>query len=82
MPDAMPDMVWVEDRSWRTPSQYTRCRMQGCSQPPVADFFRTGRRSSWWAYCADHLFGRKIEGGKVLHGVHPESDAAKRGYTN
>jgi hypothetical protein len=79
----MPDMVWVPDRQWRTPSHYSRCRMLGCTAPPVADLRRghKGHRPRWWAYCADHLYGRRVgPSGEVLTQVCADSPAAERGY--
>lgn len=29
---------------------------------------------SWWAYCADHLYGRWIEDGQVMHWILAASD--------
>jgi hypothetical protein len=78
--------VWVEDRSWRVPSRATRCRREQCPNPPVADLLRwtvyqgLGRRRTPWAYCADHLYGRRVEDGKVLCEVEEGSLAALRGW--
>src|SRR5262249_51967340 len=38
-----------------------------CRVPSVAEFNR-GRlgRPSWWAYCADHMYGWWIEDGQVM----------------
>jgi hypothetical protein len=63
-------MVWVPDPEWRTPSEYERCRQPVCPNPPVADlkrrrYYRGGMRPVWWAYCAEHLYGRRIVDGVV-----------------
>lgn len=77
------EMVWVEDRRWDTPSLYQKCRRGSwCHNPPVADLKR--RRShgwAWWAYCADHLYGRKLINGKVMIQVRLGSRSALRGYS-
>jgi hypothetical protein len=71
---------WVvfEDPDWRLlEGQHTkRCRNwrahRGAGPLAVAELKRhrwthTGRRvPQWWAYCADHLYGRWVEGGHVL----------------
>lgn len=31
------ERVWVEDRDWRVPSQYRKCRRLRCPNAPVAD---------------------------------------------
>lgn len=71
------ELVAVEDRSWRLVSG-KRCRWYGggyfqatCGAPAVAelDRDRTGRRPKWWAYCPDHLYGRWIENGQVMHWI-------------
>lgn len=45
-----------------------------CSNPAVAELNRERRtwaqsgsvtRPAWWAYCADHMYGRWIENGQV-----------------
>lgn len=77
-----PDRVWVPDRDWRVlaTGQFKPCRCGRCRQPAVAELFRKGRkRSGWWAYCPEHLYGRQIVT-VVMVSVHPESDSAKRGY--
>ena len=79
--------VWVTDRDWEVLSLDTtlKCRkttgkpLGGCSKPAVAEL---KRRNGWWAYCAGHLYGRKVEDGVVKVEVHPDSIAAKRGYVS
>lgn len=73
--------VWVEDLSWHVPSWYDKCRSRQCPNAPVADLSRKwGHGFKRYAYCADHLYGRRIVDGKVLFGVRPDSPAAKRGW--
>lgn len=60
------------DHDWTTTksSPSTRCRRRGCDHPPVAWLNRGYRgRPSWWAYCADHMYGRWVEDGVVKHWV-------------
>ena len=68
---------WQPDPSWRYGSYYRKSRQPHCDNLPVADLqrysFRT-HRYSWWAYCADHLYGRKIENGQVLHNILVKDD--------
>jgi hypothetical protein len=75
--------VAVPDKAWRVDSG-RQCRMIGghprirCAEPAVAAMNR-GRRvygrgvsDSWWAYCADHMFGRWVEDGRVMHWIAEE----------
>lgn len=59
---------WVADENWKVGGGY-KCRMLRCPNRAVAAFRRNNRHAiqgwSWWHYCADHLYGRKIEGGVV-----------------
>lgn len=70
----------VPDTDWRVLPEERRhyfCRRMGaghvmCTNFGVAELQR-GRSStrsrfgrSWWAYCADHLYGRWIEDGVVM----------------
>ncbi len=67
------------DTGWRL-DQGRRCRFtvrghRQCGADSVAAFNRGrhsrthGRVDSWWAYCADHLYGRWIEDGNVMHWI-------------
>ena len=50
---------------WRA-SPGGKCRRQCCPGPAVAAVWRPGTlRSSWWRYCAEHLYGRWVEDGAV-----------------
>jgi hypothetical protein len=65
---------------WRVSArpESRRCRWgagfghRACGAPAVAELNRghlndqMERRDSWWAYCADHLYGRWIEDGRVM----------------
>lgn len=67
-------------REWRTLPAETRkrCRRRligrvaadgsyrTCQEPAVAELDRGRRRPMWWAYCADHMYGRWIEEGVVV----------------
>ena len=67
---------WVTDPDWSmVPAlvQDKRCRHGGgfhnkaCGRPAVAALKRSrGRRPSWWAYCEEHLYGRRLVDGVVL----------------
>lgn len=81
------ESVAVPDPNWR-PMLGKRCRrMTGpgrtvCREPSAAEMnrgyaARSGpRRENWWAYCADHLYGRWIEDGKVMHWILREKQDA------
>jgi hypothetical protein len=66
---------WVpESENWRLATSEEmatrKCRRlfgphrPGCGKPPVAALLR-GR--VWWLYCDEHLYGRRIEDGRVMH---------------
>ena len=60
--------------TWRVlhPNKKRRCRwLEGhplriCPNEAVAELNRGSRYEIWWAYCADHMFGRNIINGKVI----------------
>ena len=67
-----------------------RCRagssryVKACGAPAVAELNRGrhnwqfGKRTdSWWAYCAEHMYGRWIEDGRVMNWVVVKNEAAQ-----
>lgn len=59
-------LVWVPENvnEWRlvaAPRQ--KCRRPGCRRPAVAEMRRS---NGWWRYCDWHLYGRRIEDGRLL----------------
>jgi hypothetical protein len=77
--------VWVPDRLWTTEPEIIDgrlCRMKvgraSCRRPAVAALARS---NGWWCYCAEHLYGRRIENGVVEVEVAAQSPAAERGFT-
>ena len=81
-----------EGEDWR-PVTGKRCRAQAgdrkaCGGPSVMEINRgrmtrrrlTGRyenRPCWWAYCADHTYGRWIEDGRVMHWIVREIEGGE-----
>lgn len=79
--EAPSGYVWVpvpEDGRWQ-PLRVTvapgvpglRCRLMTarhqCGKPAVARLNRsTSGTPNWWAYCAEHMFGRWVEDGAVM----------------
>ena len=69
-------MEWVIDKQWivLSPDTASLCRywsgqpMIFCRQKAVAQMLRGWRHQTWWAYCADHLYGRTIREGVVYYG--------------
>jgi hypothetical protein len=69
---------WVpEGVDWKVGGDGCKCRRLRCPNRAVAALLRNQRNPSrlpgapmyirvWWHYCADHLYGRKIENGVVL----------------
>ena len=75
--------VWVEDRQWRKLDVPKQCRFLGGS--PRTKCHNTAafgllRSNGVWAYCEEHMYGRRIQDGIVKLEVHSDSPAAKRGY--
>ena len=77
------------DNQWRL-TNGKRCRAgssryaTACGAPSVAELnrgrrnWRLGKRTdSWWAYCAEHMFGRWIEDGHVMCWIAVEDEAAQ-----
>jgi hypothetical protein len=67
----------VEDPDWK-PDTTRRCRAGAypghpmCGRPSAARLWRKwghGNRPSWWHYCAEHMYGRWVEDGTVLHWI-------------
>lgn len=63
-------LEWVPDPEWELTETTRKCRgARGCDKPAVAAFRRKHRggycNHRWWYYCADHMYGRKIEDGVV-----------------
>lgn len=77
------ERVAVPDESWHLAADEGRkCRQSRCPNAAVAKFKRHHsygpRRWQWWHYCAEHLYGRWIENGRVMHYVVAGSPAHER----
>jgi hypothetical protein len=68
---AVPDLAWAPDTT-------RRCRAgaaphhPACGRTSAARLWRKAKRAgrpSWWHYCAEHMYGRWVEDGIVLHWV-------------
>jgi hypothetical protein len=70
------ERVWVRDDQWVVLAEHERagryCRWgakpgrAACSRPAIALLRRRhGAGHRWWAYCAEHLYGRRIRDGRV-----------------
>ena len=68
---------WVPDPSWTVLSATTntKCRFMArvggrnvrCEHQAVAQFLRNSRKIGprWWAYCEQHLYGRRLRNGLI-----------------
>jgi hypothetical protein len=69
---------WAPDTHWTTDPAVIAgrgCRFTGgprqkvCGKPAVAAlnrrYHRAGAKPSWWCYCGEHLYGRRIRDGVV-----------------
>ena len=61
--------VWVADPDWvllqegsTAKCRYTIAKYRICRAPGVAQL---QRGDQWWAYCGEHLYGRRIRNGHV-----------------
>lgn len=68
------EYIWVPDRDWILLGDFThaQCRSgarKRCPNRAVAALKRASSRAYcgyiWWNYCGDHLYGRRIENGRV-----------------
>jgi hypothetical protein len=64
------------DADWEVTDEVgRRCRFvagqrrTACGRPAVARLMRGRRRRTWWYYCGEHLYGRWVEAGRVVHSV-------------
>lgn len=82
--------VAVPDKDWRVMTNGAagipgrQCRFMvgrtACGKAAVAKMDRrfrlsANKRSSWWAYCGDHMYGRWVEDGVVMVWVVREIEA-------
>lgn len=79
--DPVPDGYHLEvldnEPNWKyDPGTGRICRQMKCKNPGVGAINRgwtshkTGKSyESWWYYCAEHLYGRWIEGGKLCRWI-------------
>lgn len=64
---------WVDDDDWKILSEQDsrKCSMRRCTATAIAMLRRKHKRFAsgfaWWAYCGQHLYGRKIENGVVKY---------------
>lgn len=75
--------VWVKDRQWEKLQMPKICRFYGgypryrCHNKAE---FALRRSNGLWAYCLEHMYGRRIRDGIVELEVAADSPTAKRGY--
>ena len=77
------EQEWKPDTDWTLISSQMKCRSTtrvgkrpvSCQGQAVAMFRRRYKNGThhWWAYCADHLYGREIRDGAVMHLVYLEN---------
>jgi hypothetical protein len=81
-PDVPPGhhLAKTVDPDWRICGRPRKCRAnagyrrKACGAPAVAELFRKygawwSNEGSWWAYCAQHMYGRWIEGERVMQSI-------------
>jgi hypothetical protein len=68
------ELVAVLDEDWQVDETRRPCRRASgrgtpaCRKPSAAVLYR-GERRRPWGYCPDHLYGRWIEDGRVMHWI-------------
>lgn len=74
---------WRIAADWRMGGSGRGCRMLRCPNQAVAALCRKRKGTKlapnlpsfqWWTYCADHLYGRKIEDGAVKERILVKND--------
>ena len=76
-------MVWVKDTSWRKLDEPKQCRSIGGhpkTHCPNKANFGLLRSNGIWAYCEEHMYGRRIRDGIVEYEVRDDSPAAQAGH--
>ncbi len=78
--EAESGIVWVRDNDWvRLPSP-RRCRCRGKDYATCKNSAEFGlkRRNGLWAYCEEHMYGRRIRNGIVEVQVWADSPAVEK----
>lgn len=76
-------MIWVRDPVWVKLDSPKRCRCVDGSPKrhcPNMAWYGFPRSNGIWAYCTDHMYGRRVRDGIVEIQVRADSPAGKRGY--
>lgn len=67
------EVVAIIDPDWDVdPGKRCRYARQGhhvCGKPSAASMLRGTERKQQWAYCSEHMYGRWIEEGFVMHWI-------------
>lgn len=65
--DAIGSHHWeaIEDEEWVARPFSVRCRYRHCENAPAATLFR-GKRKLPYTYCAEHMYGRWVQDGRVF----------------
>jgi hypothetical protein len=75
--------VWVKDTEWKKLDYPMRCRRMLGNPRKVCckeTLYALRRSNGYWAYCSDHMYGRRIRDGIVEIQAHPNTKAAKQGW--
>jgi hypothetical protein len=74
--------VWVKDTSWVYLDQPKKCRRMIGKYRVCGGESRYAfkRPNGYWAYCQEHMYGRRIFNGIIEIQVSKDSISAKRGY--
>lgn len=74
------ELAAVPSEDWRVVTGKLCARTDGrvaCRRPSAAETKRGSSRTQWWPYCLDHLYGRWIESGTVMHWILREKEAPR-----
>lgn len=78
--EAVPDPEWRIDEG--RPCRFTvgpghaRCRASSAVALNRHRWMRNRLVDSWWAYCGDHMYGRWVEDGQVMHWIRKAEEDA------
>ena len=64
---AIIDPEWDVDAGKRC--RYARAGHHVCGKPSAASLLRGRERKTRWAYCPEHMYGRWVEEGFVMHWI-------------
>lgn len=69
------EVVAIIDPDWEVDPTHRPCRSasgrgtKACGKPSAAFLMRGERKQQTWGYCPEHMYGRWVEEGFVMHWI-------------